>query len=181
MRNCRTKTKYYRFLLHEINMEELNSTYSDLYKFLQIYQSDLLAKMTDIYENRFEEKISKYCLDENIARTITRHAINACNYRRSLTDVVNKIKFDWGAKIHDASPLDNPCLHNAKDPKKLVIKYPIFKEVTIDSSKFAKIQNWDSLELYFDKKDISTDCRFLNKIHFDQQDGSLRIYAVGSY
>lgn len=182
MKNCRkTTAKHYRFLLHEIPSKDLKMEFPNFYQFMQVYQSDLLAKMTDIYENKFEENASKYCLDENVSKAITRHAINACKYKRSLSDVVDKIKFDWGVKISDASVTDDPCLEHAENPKSIEIKYPIFKEVIIEGSKFAQVQKWDTIELYFDKSNSLEKCKLLNKIHLYYYNNSLRIYAIGSY
>lgn len=177
----KTSIKYYRFFLCEISAEELNSNHSDLYRFLQIYQSDLLAKMTEIYKGTFDENNSKYCLDEKIAKTITNHAINACKYHRSIDDVVDKIKFDWGVKILPASSAEDPSLADAKDPRKIIVKYPVFKEVVINSCKFAKVENWNSLEIYIDKGQVSEKCNLKNKVHFHHQNNRLRIYVVGTY
>lgn len=183
MRNStKTKRKYYRFLICEINSTELNTIHRDLYKFLQVYQSDLLAKVTDLYDDVFDENKSKYCLDGKLSKTLTRHAMNAYKYKRSISDIIDKIKFDWGASISRVSESENPDFcHESTNPQKFTITYPIFRDVVIGSRNYARISRWDQLILYFDRNNLPPEFRPLSKVHFHHQNNRLRIYTVGSY
>ena len=183
MKNSTKKigNKHYRFLLHEISSEELNTDYKDLYRFIQIYQTDLIARMTDIYENVEITPLTKYCLDPGLSSTIMKHAVNACKYNRTIADAVDKIKFDWGAKILAADACEDPIIHDSLKPKKVRIKHPIFEEKILDGCKYAEIVDWRTLFFYFDGAKLPENFRPKSKIHFHHQNNRLRIYAVGCY